>query len=527
MPEQPATSYDEVLYPGYPLAQTHPDRLATLATLFGMTPAPVGRCRVLELGGGDGGNLIPMAFTLPDSEFLSLDLSGRAVAKGQAVIKALGLANMHLRQLDILEVSRDFGQFDYIIAHGLYSWVPAVVRDKVLAICKENLAPHGVAYVSYNTHPGGHQRHLVREMMRFHVRAFAEPAQKVAQALAFTRSLARAQAGEDPYTRFVREEVSRVAGYRDWLLFHDDLAEINVPVYFHEFMRQATRHGLQFLAEADFFEMQDHTYPPEVRERLHEMAGGDIVAREQYLDFLKCRKFRQTLLCHAQVAVDRQPKPEWLTRCYVASPARPVVKEPDIHSEEALEFRGPRGAAMATNLPLAKAAVSMLGSVWPLPLPWDELVRRARSALGQTSPAAGEEGADLPLLAETLLGMYAAGLGYLQVEAPRFVLDVSERPVACPLARRQVANQETVIGNRRHTVVEIEDKLARALLLLLDGTRDRAALVARLTELATSGAAPLVDGGRPVTDSTRAAQLLARGLEPNLARLGRLALLVQ
>src|SRR5262249_54566279 len=209
-----------------------------------------------------------------------------------------------------------------------------------------------------------------------------------------------------PYTRFVREEVSRVAGYQDWLLFHDDLAEINVPFYFHEFMKQAARYGLQFLAEADFFEMQDHTYPPEVRERLHEMSGGDIVAREQYLDFLKCRKFRQTLLCHAQVALDRPPKLEWLTRYYVASPARPVVPQPDVHSEEALEFRGRRGAAMSPNLPLAKAAVCILGSVWPLPLRWDELVRRARSWLGQPTPAAGEEGADLPLLAETLLGMY-------------------------------------------------------------------------------------------------------------------------
>lgn len=85
MPE----SYDEVLYPGYAYRQTHPDRLATMATLFGMTPAPVEGCRVLELGCGEGGNLIPMAFGLPRSQFLGIDLAQRPIQKGQAMVEAL------------------------------------------------------------------------------------------------------------------------------------------------------------------------------------------------------------------------------------------------------------------------------------------------------------------------------------------------------------------------------------------------------------------------------------------------------
>ena len=80
------TPYDELPYPGSAFAQTHPDRLATLATLFGMTPAPVERCRVLELGCGDGGNLIPMAFALPESRFTGVDLATTAIARGQQLI---------------------------------------------------------------------------------------------------------------------------------------------------------------------------------------------------------------------------------------------------------------------------------------------------------------------------------------------------------------------------------------------------------------------------------------------------------
>src|SRR5438093_4154914 len=143
MADPTRTTYDEVLYPSHTHSQTHPDRLATIATLFGMTPAPVDGCRVLELGCGDGGNLIPMAFGLPGSEFVGIDLAARPIGSGQALVEALGLKNITLRPLDIMQISSDFGRFDYIIAHGLYSWVPPAVQDKILAICKANLAPEG------------------------------------------------------------------------------------------------------------------------------------------------------------------------------------------------------------------------------------------------------------------------------------------------------------------------------------------------------------------------------------------------
>src|ERR1700747_3167393 len=137
------TSYDQVLYRGFPYAQSHPDRLATMATLFGMTPAPVERCRVLELGCGDGGNVIPMAFTLPESRFLGVDLSASAIARGQDLVRTLSLSNITLRHLDLMEMAGGAGEFDYIIAHGLYSWVPPAVREQILKLFKSHLAPNG------------------------------------------------------------------------------------------------------------------------------------------------------------------------------------------------------------------------------------------------------------------------------------------------------------------------------------------------------------------------------------------------
>ena len=99
--------------------------LATLGALFGMNPARLESCRVLELGCGEGANLIPVAFQWPESEFVGIDLSAEAIRYGNDFIGRLGLRNITLRCLDIMEIDREFGSFDYIIVHGVYSWVPA------------------------------------------------------------------------------------------------------------------------------------------------------------------------------------------------------------------------------------------------------------------------------------------------------------------------------------------------------------------------------------------------------------------
>ena len=176
----PATNaYDEMPYPGTAQAESHPDRLATLAFLHGMTPASPDRCRVLELGCSDGGNLIPMAYALPDSQFLGLDSSAREIATGQQRIANYGLANVALRQVNILDVGPELGQFDYILACGVYSWLPAEVQDKLLQLCQQLLAPQGVAYVNYNTYPGWFLRGMARAIMLHHTRNITKPALRV------------------------------------------------------------------------------------------------------------------------------------------------------------------------------------------------------------------------------------------------------------------------------------------------------------------------------------------------------------
>src|SRR3954462_4967292 len=167
--------YDQVLYPSYTHGQTHPDRLAVISRLFGLQTPPVGGCRVLELGCGNGANLVPMAWGLPGSEFLGVDLAGEPIAQGQRMITDLALSNIRLVHGSITEIDERWGAFDYIIAHGFYSWVPADIQERLLTICQERLSPQGVAFVSYNAFPGGHLRNMLREMMLFHVRGCEAP----------------------------------------------------------------------------------------------------------------------------------------------------------------------------------------------------------------------------------------------------------------------------------------------------------------------------------------------------------------
>jgi len=450
--------YDQVLYPGFPLPQTHPDRLATIAGLLGMAAASPDRCRVLELGCGDGGNLIPMALGLAQSQFTGIDLAEQAVARGAAVIQALGLGNISLRQMDLMQVGSDLGEFDYIVAHGVHSWVPEEVRDGLLRICRAHLAPGGVAYVSYNAYPGFHRREMFREMMIHHVRQVQDPAGRYQQAVQLVEGLAKCKLDSELSRVLFAEQSQHLSETAPWVVYHDDLAGTNRAFYFHEVMADARRHQLQYLAEADFFEMQTETYPEPVRQALERFAGTDIVVQEQYLDFIKGRRFRQALLCREQVVLDRTPRLDRIMELYVASSAQPVSAQPDLREGVAEKFRGPRGAMLETDSAVAKRALCRLAEAWPQSIRCSDL-------------GAGE----------ILFQGYQMGLLELHTLPPQFASRAGDYPVGSPLARLQ-SQQTAMVTTLRHTLIELDDPIDRRLLQSLDGTRNRETLIAEVKD---------------------------------------------
>jgi methyltransferase-like protein/SAM-dependent methyltransferase len=523
MTEAAATSYDEVPYGSNVFFYTHPDRLAALASLLEMHTPPIDRCRVLELGCGTGANLLPMAQDLPDSRFVGIDLSPRQIGMGQAVVDALGLANIELKAMSILDVDASFGLFDYIICHGVYSWVPPEVQDKVLAICAGNLAPNGLAYVSYNTYPGWHLRGMIREMMGFHVRQFTEPKVRVEQARAILDFLVRAVGtAQGPYGSSLEAEAKLLARASDTYLYHEHLEEVNHPLYFYQFAERARVHGLQYLGEARHGLPAD--IPAEAAHTLEEMSP-DLIHAEQYLDFVRNRTFRRTVLCHDHVALKRPPAPEAVMKMAITGLLKPRSSEPAVLSPATETFVTVEGTELSTNNPLIKSALVILAQSWPRPVSfealWDQVFSRLDpertpgSPLCEHGPAA---------LAEALLQCYLSGVAELHMHAPRFMVEAGERPLASPLARLQAA-EGGAITNLRHRTVELED-IDRLVLRLLDGSRDRPALVDRLAELVADDTLTIQQDSQPLRDGEKVRALLAEAVQASLGRVAGSALLL-
>jgi methyltransferase-like protein len=489
--DEARAAYGEVPYPGVAFPQSHPDRLAANAALMGMKPASPERCRLLELGCGDGGNLVPMAAALPASEFVGLDVEPGAVAAAIERAAALGVANVTFAEADLATIDPgELGRFDYVVAHGVYSWVPPAVADRLLAVCRAVLEKQGAAYVSYNALPGGHLRAMAWDAMRFHVRGLEGPQERLGAAREMLAVLAEGIPGDDPYRRFSAAYAERLSRRSDAVLYHDDLEPGNRPILFTDFVAEASAHRLQYLAEADWFEMTASRLPSQASELLAR-CGGDRIAREQYLDFLKCRAYRQTLLCRAEVRLPAEPSADATRSLLAAAPVRPTSPRAQPSGRSKVEFRTKAGATLTTDHPLLKAGLLELGAAWPQRLGFETILERAAGRLGTTADEAGERA-----LADLWLRGYDANVIRLHAYAPATASAPGARPRASALARREAALGETVTTLDHETIAL--DERTRRLVELLDGTRDRDALAGRV--------------GR-------------RGLEENLGRLAELALL--
>lgn len=522
MAETTSSPYESVPYDGFALAQAHPDRLAMLARLFGLRPPEVTDCRVLEIGCGDGAHLLSVALSLPAAQCVGIDLAAVGIQKGRRQAEQLELDNVTLLERDIMDLEEGFGRFDFIIAHGFYAWVPRPVQDKLLAIVRAHLAEQGIAYVSYNVYPGCHLRDMVRGMMRFHVKDTPDARRQVEQARELMQLLAAAQKKGGLFGRILEKELERLAVYSDAHVFHDDLADCNAPVYFHEFVEHAARYGLRYLCEAHLFEMQTGIFPADVAEVLRQIP--DRIAREQYLDFLKCRPFRQTLLCHDAVLPDETPRPERIAELYIAAPLRPETADPDVRGDRQITFVGTKGSSLRAGAPLIKAALLELGDAWPQAIHFHALLGAARERSGRSARGDGG-GEDARTLAELLLRAHAGGIVELHTHPPRVASRATEYPLASPLARLQCQESQR-ITNLRHKTITLERPFSGHLLRLLDGSRDRARLLDDLLPLVESVSAVPKDAQRH-TDPLQIREMLALQLEADLEEIARNALLLE
>ena len=486
-----ARHYDEVPYTSKPFPQSQPQRLAALAQIFGITPPDVGSARILELGCAAGGNLIPLAAQFPESECLGIDLSSQQIASGQNRIARMGLKNVRLVTQSIADVTRGLGQFDYIICHGVYSWVPASVRDAILRVCGENLSENGVAYVSYNVFPGWKLRGVLRDAMLFHGSTASNSAEQVALGRDFLRQLGNITNATTPYGQMLRHEASQMDKAEDYYIAHEYLESNNEPCYVNDLFKRLDMFNLAFLTEADLHLTIAENFGGETGGLLRALSGNGMQRMEQYIDFLTGRTFRQSLLVRKDQAhrIERTLSPSALKGLSVSTRVAP---EPECDSEGRFVFRDAAGRTLTTVSPAVREAVSHLARLTPATATTAALTAHCVEA-GHASPEADDD------ITRAIFNMVLAGLAEISTEPIMAAAQTSQKPRALAIARFDAKDGSNWTTNVRHETVSLSI-VQRAVLPLLDGAHDSHALSRAVQDLVASGALTFQRGGEPLLD---------------------------
>lgn len=376
-------AYDETPYQSYPYAQSSPEKLATLGTLFGMNPPKIETARVLELGCAEGGNIIPHAVHNPKGEYVGIDLSKVQIDAGKKHIKEMGLKNIELKHCSITDIDDSFGKFDYIICHGVFSWVPDFVQDKIIEVSKKNLNKNGVVYISYNTLPGWNMVRTIRDMMLYHAKSFAE-SDKVIQSRALLEFIKESLEGsETPYAKVLKQEAELLSKQGDHYIRHEHLEENNKQFYFSDFMQKANGQGLQYLADCSLSSMYIGNMSQKVAEKLNEI--NDIVKTEQYMDFITNRRFRSSLLCHNDIQLNRSLNNDSIRNFAISFDisADKTIKDAIIENNEPMKFyfKGDKEQFITTTSPALKAAFYVLIENKGYPIGFNELINKADKLL--------------------------------------------------------------------------------------------------------------------------------------------------
>lgn len=521
-----ADAYDSVPYQSKPFAQSAPEQLAVMAKLFGLTPPDFRNARVLELGCSAGGNLIPLAAKYPGVRAVGLDISKVEIEHGQEVIKKVGISNCELKALDIVKAQSEItGQFDYIVCHGVFSWVPEPVRHAILDVIRDHLSPTGVAYVSYNVYPGWKTREVIREMMMFHASSRPTPAEKLQQAKAILEYTKNISAEQSTYGKLLRDEAAQVGRAEDYYLYHEYLEIENNPMYFRDFIGLAGARKLAYLGEAGLSDMAPQRLGKEVHDTLGMLSGGNILATEQYMDFFTNRTFRQTLLVHeAQAAkINRGLGPKSMREFSVSTT---LFADPDFKVTAGqlplAQYKDNFGRSLGVNGQLSLELIKVLVDAKPGSIAFSNIVHKLKATV--PSLAANADGAINDAIGMELMNLLVQNVIKLSLDEA-VVPAISAKPKAYALARAQAELGQTWATNWVHQPVGISPA-HRSVLALLDGSRDQAALQAELLAQLKDGRLTAHRGQERITAEAELKQLSEQFCTQALHDLRQLMVLV-
>lgn len=448
-------AYDLLPYTDHAFAETHPDRLAVVARLSGWDPPELAGARILELGCGRGGNLLPMAASLPGASLLGIDRSGRQIDEAARIAGEAGVGNVRFERASI-ESYATAERFDYVVCHGVCSWVSADTRRALLALVGRSLAPGGVAYVSFNVLPGWYERLAARDWLR------TFPAADARASLSWLHEVVSPELGD--YRRRIDAVASRIGQAGEAYAMHEYLSDEHHPQHVSRFLGEALDAGLAYLGDAIPSQTALELLPDDVVQRAVSM---DVAQAQQLVDFVRDTAFRRTLLVRSEDAGTRgwrwSPRLDARAMARLRVASRLVPHAPSNPSAASERFDGPDGSVLVSDA-ATRRALHLLADATPRSLPFAE--------------AGSEELFDLWL---------STGGIDLHVHEPPLGDGHSARPEACPVARWHALHGGT-ITNRWHQEVALADPVLRRALALLDGTRTADDLAGALGDAAVARA---------------------------------------
>ena len=481
--------YDRVPYDTHAFPFTHPRNMAAVARLRGLYTADPNHCRVLELGCAAGGNLIPMAFHHPGSRYMGIDSSREQIKSARAMQEELGLTNIEFHCMDLMDFDTDLGPFDYIITHGVYSWVPPHVQNRILEIFGASLAENGVAFVNYLTYPGAYLTQITREMMRYKTREIGDIEERLKQSRINLQNLVNIlPVRNDPYLNILKHLSATVSGKSDSYLLHDDLGEIYSPLYFHELVGKARGYRLQYVGDAEFVSKGMSPWPAGAMNRLLSLSN-DIEELEQQADFLSHPLARCSLWCRNSTSLKAEFSTSQLDDLYLSSFAFPTNGP---NGEKA--FRNIWGGTLYDPDPVFQRVLQRLTDCYPDAIPFREL------ADGQNDRGAS--------LAMKLLKARAQNIVGITVDKPFRHHREDTLPAASRLSQLQ-ARVGSEATSAWHENIGLDD-ISRLLLACLDGRHTREEILERMFRYYQQGKFELPESGAEDQRSTLSAALERR-----------------
>ena len=507
--------YERLGYPGQPYLYTHPARLSGLSALAGGPTPLVENARILELGCGDGINLLSLAAQLPGAIAIGIDGSEEAISKARRHAQHLRLDTVEFIEADLATYTTDM-TFDYIIAHGVYSWVEEPIRRKILNLISTALAPEGLAYVSYNITPGWHLRNIVRDAMLFGTPQDAAPTYQIKRATEITRDLAGAIPQTLLHGRVFKTFAEHLGDTSAPLLFHDFLAPENHPISHAQFSTECQRYGLSWLMESAASDIRH----PELPEALLTWIGThrSESTQQALLDHAYGRDFRRSILVHSSVKAARPSSLSSVLRQMHVALRAPAPEPIDIRQGVGLTLPTPRGQRTFTETH-EKGLIAALGASFPASRPVSTLALLVNELCGPFS----EEYFTVDALTELLITLAEREMLDILTEARKAPSPNYGRPRTYRVAAYELRRHTHRVTTRFHEQVSL-DPLDHYLLQQCDGSPIEQLIEAAVDKLLTGEIPLLPQSIRAQVDPTLE-ERLGSLVTDRVERLGEVGLL--